>query len=148
MTQCLDFSCALPAQVAAHPAPGPVLSAAAQAAPVIDFFHDVVCGWCYVMSPRLRQVAREESCELTVLGTFTDSGRMVVRHSGTTHADLDLQFLHQGLPVRTLQATYKPPTVSEPLLPPETWPSGPDEPPSGTEKELARSDENVPSALN
>ena len=59
MTQCHDFSCALPAQVAAHPAPDPVLSAAAQAAPVIDFFHDVVCGWCYVMSPRLRQVTRE-----------------------------------------------------------------------------------------
>ena len=59
MTQCHDFSCALPAQVAAHPAHAPVLSAAAQAAPVIDFFHDVVCGWCYVMSPRLRQVARE-----------------------------------------------------------------------------------------
>lgn len=55
MTQCHDFSCALPAQVAAHPAPAPVLSAA----PTIDFFHDVVCGWCYVMSPRLRQVARE-----------------------------------------------------------------------------------------
>lgn len=30
------------------------------AAPLtVDFFHDVVCGWCYVMSPRLRQVAAE-----------------------------------------------------------------------------------------
>ena len=26
---------------------------------VIDFYHDVVCGWCYVMSPRLRQVTGE-----------------------------------------------------------------------------------------
>lgn len=59
MTQCHDFSCALPAQVAAHPAPDPVLSAAVEAALTIDFFHDVVCGWCYVMSPRLRQVAGE-----------------------------------------------------------------------------------------
>ena len=25
----------------------------------VDFFHDVVCSWCYVMSPRLRQVAAE-----------------------------------------------------------------------------------------
>ena len=32
----------------------------APAAPLtVDFFHDVVCGWCYVMSPRLRQVAAE-----------------------------------------------------------------------------------------
>jgi predicted DsbA family dithiol-disulfide isomerase len=26
---------------------------------IIDFFHDTVCGWCYVMSPRLRKVAEE-----------------------------------------------------------------------------------------
>ncbi len=26
---------------------------------IIDFYHDAVCGWCYVMSPRLRQVAGE-----------------------------------------------------------------------------------------
>ena len=25
----------------------------------VDFFHDVVCSWCYVMSPRLRQAAAE-----------------------------------------------------------------------------------------
>lgn len=42
---------ATPAAPAGNPAP---------AAPrVVDFFHDVVCGWCYVMSPRLRQVAAE-----------------------------------------------------------------------------------------
>lgn len=53
MTQCHDFSCASPAQPAAHLASGPLPP------PILDFFHDVVCGWCYVMSPRLRQVARE-----------------------------------------------------------------------------------------
>ena len=25
----------------------------------IDFFHDVICGWCYVFSPRLRKLAEE-----------------------------------------------------------------------------------------
>ncbi|RTR33196.1 DsbA family oxidoreductase [Shewanella atlantica] len=25
----------------------------------VDFFHDVICGWCYVLSPRLRQLASE-----------------------------------------------------------------------------------------
>ncbi|WP_370680558.1 DsbA family protein [Comamonas sp. GB3 AK4-5] len=63
MTQCHDFACALPAQTpaqsAAQPASTTALPAAAQSAPTIDFFHDVVCGWCYVMSPRLRQVASE-----------------------------------------------------------------------------------------
>lgn len=26
---------------------------------VIDFYHDVVCGWCFVLSPRLRRLVRE-----------------------------------------------------------------------------------------
>lgn len=30
----------------------------------IEFFHDVVCGWCYVMSPRLRQVSAELGIEV------------------------------------------------------------------------------------
>ncbi len=25
----------------------------------VDFFHDVICGWCYVLSPRLRQLEKE-----------------------------------------------------------------------------------------
>ncbi len=25
----------------------------------VEFFHDVVCGWCYLQSPRLRKVAAE-----------------------------------------------------------------------------------------
>lgn len=25
----------------------------------LDFFHDVICGWCYVLSPRIRQLNRE-----------------------------------------------------------------------------------------
>jgi predicted DsbA family dithiol-disulfide isomerase len=75
MTQCHDFACALPAQTTAQPATKnaahcaapsadqaastTALPAAAPTVPTIDFFHDVVCGWCYVMSPRLRQVASE-----------------------------------------------------------------------------------------
>ncbi|MBL8728798.1 MAG: phosphoribosylformylglycinamidine synthase subunit PurL [Planctomycetes bacterium] len=69
---------------------------------------------------RLLQVCREEACEATVLGHFTDSQRLVVTFAGTVHADLDLHFLHQGLPVRTQDASYAPPPRSEPKLPPET----------------------------
>ncbi len=25
----------------------------------IDFYHDVVCGWCFVLSPRLHQVVAD-----------------------------------------------------------------------------------------
>ena len=69
--------------------------------------------------PALLAVCRQESCEATVLGTFTASGRLVVRHQGLVHADLDLRFLHHGLPVREREAVYVPAPVQEPCLPPE-----------------------------
>lgn len=30
----------------------------------VEFYHDVVCGWCYVMSPRLRRLADEFGFEV------------------------------------------------------------------------------------
>ncbi|MBL8737585.1 MAG: phosphoribosylformylglycinamidine synthase subunit PurL [Planctomycetes bacterium] len=69
--------------------------------------------------PRLLQVCREEACEATVLGRFTDDRRLVVKHQGVVHADLDLHFLHKGLPVRVMDAVYVPAQHSEPALPPE-----------------------------
>ncbi len=68
---------------------------------------------------RLLQVCREEACEATVLGHFTGDNRLVVKFAGTVHADLDLHFLHKGLPVRTQEASYTPPQLVEPQLPPE-----------------------------
>lgn len=41
------------------PPPDPLAPHGQGTAPVVEFFHDVVCGWCYVMSPRLRLVAGE-----------------------------------------------------------------------------------------
>jgi phosphoribosylformylglycinamidine synthase len=69
---------------------------------------------------RLLQACRQEGCEATVLGRFTETGRLVVKYAGTVHADLDLHFLHQGLPVRTREAVYEPPRLEEPDLPPES----------------------------
>jgi phosphoribosylformylglycinamidine synthase len=71
---------------------------------------------------RLLEVCRAEACEATVLGTFTESGRLVVKHGGVVHADLDLQFLHKGLPVREREAVWVAPIVREPELPPERDP--------------------------
>jgi len=30
----------------------------------VDFFHDVICGWCYVLSPRVRQLATEFNLDI------------------------------------------------------------------------------------
>lgn len=73
---------------------------------------------------RLLAVCAEETCEATVLGRFTDTGRLVVRHGETVHADLDLHFLHAGLPVQEREARYTPPAVAEPSLPAEADPRG------------------------
>jgi phosphoribosylformylglycinamidine synthase len=69
---------------------------------------------------QLLQVCREEACEATVLGHFTGDGRLVVKFGGTVHADLDLKFLHKGLPVRVQHAVYTAPVLQEPALGPET----------------------------
>jgi phosphoribosylformylglycinamidine synthase II len=69
---------------------------------------------------RVLAVCDEEACEATVLGRFASDNRLVVQYDGTTHADLDLHFLHKGLPVRVRDAVYVPPVLVEPTLPAQT----------------------------
>ena len=51
--------------------------------------------------------------EVTDLGTFTGSKRLVVRHGETPVVDLPMSFLHDGLPRREMAAAWadSPPTV-------------------------------------
>jgi len=55
--------------------------------------------------------------EATVIGTFTDSGRCVVRYNGKTVMNIDLAFLHDGLPKKQLTTTFAKPDFPEPDLP-------------------------------
>ncbi|HUC87360.1 MAG TPA: AIR synthase-related protein, partial [Candidatus Saccharimonadales bacterium] len=49
--------------------------------------------------------------EATVIGRFTDSGRCLVRYHGDTVLDLDMEFLHEGLPkLRRTTKWSKPPS--------------------------------------
>jgi phosphoribosylformylglycinamidine synthase subunit PurSL len=52
--------------------------------------------------------------ETSVIGKFTDSGRCVVKYNKKTIMDIDLQFLHYGLPERPTTTTYNPPLFAEP----------------------------------
>ena len=56
-------------------------------------------------------LARRE-VEATVIGRFTDTGRCVVEYHGTTVMDIDLAFLHDGLPKKHL--TTMPVKAAEP----------------------------------
>ena len=59
-------------------------------------------------APEFLDLMRSRDVEATVIGTFTDSGRCVVRFRGRTVMDVDLGFLHDGVPRKTLRSAWKP----------------------------------------
>jgi phosphoribosylformylglycinamidine synthase len=63
-------------------------------------------------------LAEEMDVEVSVLGTFTDSGRFAVRYGDTPVALLDMDFLHEGLPQMHLAASWKKPEQPEIQVPP------------------------------
>ncbi|MCG2660411.1 MAG: AIR synthase-related protein [Kiritimatiellae bacterium] len=63
----------------------------------------------------LLDLARRRDVEATVLGTFTDSGVLMVRYKERVVGRLDLDFLYEGCPVMTLEARWTPPQVPAPL---------------------------------
>ena len=67
----------------------------------------------------LRALARRRDVEATVIGEFTASGRVEVRHQGKLVGMLPLAFLHDGLPVLELEAVWpEPPSrAGHPIAP-------------------------------
>lgn len=60
--------------------------------------------------PEMQQLCDLYEVELTDIGEFTGSGRLVVRYKDQTILDLDNNFLHHGIPQRHLKATLPVPT--------------------------------------
>lgn len=54
----------------------------------------------------LLSLAAAEEVEATPMGRFTDSGRLIIRYHKNVVGDLDLQFLHEGLPKGELIAEW------------------------------------------
>ena len=55
---------------------------------------------------KLMEICEAEMVEATVLGHFTNSKRLQVFYEGEIVADLDMQFLHKGLPQHVKKATW------------------------------------------
>jgi phosphoribosylformylglycinamidine synthase subunit PurSL len=55
--------------------------------------------------------------EATVIGTFSDTGRCVVEFHGAVVMDIDLSFLHDGLPKKHLATVHTEKTYPEPAVP-------------------------------
>lgn len=62
----------------------------------------------------LKALSESEGVESTVLGTFVDSGRLVLKYHGEVVGDLDMHFLHDGRPKVTRRAESNPVATVEP----------------------------------
>ncbi len=56
--------------------------------------------------PRVEAICRIYNVEVTDLGVFEPTSRLRVRYQGELVGDLDMHFLHQGYPERTLEGRY------------------------------------------
>ncbi|MCB2376475.1 phosphoribosylformylglycinamidine synthase [Hymenobacter sp. BT635] len=65
----------------------------------------------------LLALGREMEVELTDIGYFTADGSLDVRFDGESVARIDMEFLHNGVPRKVLEAEWSKPTVQEPALP-------------------------------
>ncbi|MCL6634283.1 MAG: phosphoribosylformylglycinamidine synthase, partial [Peptococcaceae bacterium] len=63
---------------------------------------------------RLLDICRGYNVEATVLGEFTGDRRFTATYEGRTVLDLEMEFLHNGLPQRLMTAAWKRPRFEEP----------------------------------
>ncbi len=61
-------------------------------------------------------LASEMNVEVSVLGTFTDSGYFHIRYNEKTVAYMGMDFLHKGLPAMQLKAGWVPPSHDDPVI--------------------------------
>ena len=57
-----------------------------------------------------------EDVEATVIGTFTDTKRLVLRYRDVQVADLDMEFLHDGVPQVERRAVWNPKNEPDPAV--------------------------------
>jgi phosphoribosylformylglycinamidine synthase II len=66
---------------------------------------------------RLLAIFRNEDVEATVIGEFTNDRRLKLYYEGHQVCDLDMEFLHNGLPQLEREALWQPPRHPEPDFP-------------------------------
>lgn len=66
---------------------------------------------------RLLDLCREGDVEATVIGEFTDDRRLQLFYDGNRVGDLEMEFLHDGLPQLEREAVWEPSSHAEPDFP-------------------------------
>jgi phosphoribosylformylglycinamidine synthase len=65
----------------------------------------------------LMAIFRNEDVEASIIGEFTDNRRLQLYYNGNLVGDLDMEFLHNGLPQLEREALWQPPRHPEPDFP-------------------------------
>ena len=65
---------------------------------------------------RFHSLMERRGVEATVIGKFTNSGKCIVKYNKKTIMDMQMDFLHDGLPKRPMKTTYTPTKHSEPNI--------------------------------
>ncbi|MBN2376229.1 MAG: phosphoribosylformylglycinamidine synthase subunit PurL [Sedimentisphaerales bacterium] len=65
---------------------------------------------------QIQEIFDSEDVEATIIGKFTDDKKLVLRYQGQTVGELDMDFLHGGVPKYTRQARWQKLQLSEPEI--------------------------------
>ncbi len=64
----------------------------------------------------IKKIFDGENVESTVIGKFTSDKKLILRYNGRQVAELDMEFLHDGVPKYSRKAVWKSPQLSEPSI--------------------------------
>ena len=59
----------------------------------------------------IMKIFADENVEATVIGKFTDTKKLILRYNGQQVAEMDMEFLHNGVPKYSRQAVWKSPAT-------------------------------------
>ena len=65
---------------------------------------------------RISKIFADENVEATVIGTFTNDKKLTLKYQAKQVGQLDMDFLHDGLPKYSRKACWYPKNLSEPAL--------------------------------
>ena len=64
----------------------------------------------------IKKIFDSENVESTVIGKFTSDKKLRLRYSGQLVGELDMEFLHEGVPKYSRKAVWDAPKISEPSI--------------------------------
>ena len=65
----------------------------------------------------IKKIFDDENVQSTVIGKFTNDKKLTLRYNGQQVAEMDMDFLHEGVPKYSRKAVWKNPELSEPSIP-------------------------------